>query len=311
MTQFGIGLPNLSHIDPKDTLFRLAELAEELAFDAIWVSDHVFIPYQLEPNYPYSSTGRLGLEPTDHLLDPLITLSVMAGVAPTPRLGISVLIIPYRNPIVTAKMLVTLDVLSGGRVILGAGVGWMPEEFDALGASHADRGQVTDEYLQIFQELCTAEKPTFNGQHYQISNMGFYPKPVQKPHPPIWVGGYSNAALRRAARLGDGWHPSNIDPATITQKLPLLRRLCEEAGRDPDQLTISTRVNNMAFGDSGDTVGRPAPLSGTPQQIIDNIRRYEDAGVRHIVMGIRARDPDAMLQTIRRFADEVRPKVST
>ena len=177
--QFGIGLPNLSHIDPKDTLFRLAELAEELAFDAIWVSDHVFIPYQLEPNYPYSSTGRLGLEPTDHLLDPLITLSVMAGVAPTPRLGISVLIIPYRNPIVTAKMLVTLDVLSGGRVILGAGVGWMPEEFDALGASHADRGQVTDEYLQIFQELCTAEKPTFRKCALIISRLSWPNRVIQ------------------------------------------------------------------------------------------------------------------------------------
>jgi probable F420-dependent oxidoreductase len=308
--QFGIGLPNLSHIDPKDTLFRLAELAEELAFDAIWVSDHVFIPFEVAPNYPYSSTGRIGLDPTDHLLDPLTTLSVMAGVAPTPRLGISVLIIPYRNPVLTAKMLVTLDVLSGGRVILGAGVGWMVEEFAALGASHADRGQVTDEYLQIFKELCTAERPIFEGRHYQISNLSFSPKPVQKPHPPIWIGGYSNAALRRAARLGDGWHPSNIAPDAITQKLPLLRRLCEEAGRDPDQLSITTRVNDVAFGESGDRVGRPAPLSGTPQQIIDNIRRYGDAGVSHIVMGIRGHDADAMIQTIRRFADEVRPKVS-
>lgn len=307
--QFGIGLPNLSYVDPTQTLFSLAQVAQELRFDSIWVSDHVFIPFELGPNYPYSATGQLGLSATDHILDPLTTLSFLAGRVEGPRLGISVLIIPYRNPIVTAKMLVTIDVLSGGRVILGAGTGWMPEEFAALQASYADRGRVTDEYLDIFKELCTAEKPTFDGQHYQISNLGFYPKPIQKPHPPIWVGGYSKAALRRAARVGDGWHPSNIDPATLADKVKVLHGLCAEAGRDPASLEISTRVNNVAFGDSGDTVGRPAPLSGTAQDIIDNIRRYEDAGVSHIVLGIRGREPEEMIRTIRRFVDEVRPKV--
>jgi probable F420-dependent oxidoreductase len=307
--QFGIGLPNLSYVDPTQTLFSLAQVAQELRFDSIWVSDHVFIPFELEPNYPYSATGQLGLSATDHILDPLTTLSFLAGRVDGPRLGISVLIIPYRNPIVTAKMLVTLDVLSGGRLILGAGTGWMPEEFAALQASYAERGRVTDEYLDIFKELCTAEKPTFDGQHYQISNLGFYPKPIQKPHPPIWVGGYSKAALRRAVRVGDGWHPSNIDPVTLADKVNVLHGLCAEAGRDPASLEISTRVNNVAFGDSGDTVGRPAPLSGTAQDIIDNIRRYEDAGVSHIVLGIRGREPAEMIQTIRQFVDEVRPKV--
>ena len=307
--QFGLGVPNLSPIDPQHTILCLAQEAQALAFDSLWVSDHVFIPYELAPNYPYSTTGQLGLNATDHILDPLTTLAFLAGSVQTPRLGISVLIMPYRNPIVTAKMLVTLDVFSGGRVILGAGVGWMPEEFAALQASYADRGRVTDEYIQVFRELCTAEKPRFEGQHYRLANIGFYPKPVQKPHPPIWVGGYSQAALRRAARLGDGWHPSNIDPATLAQKLAIVRRLCAEAGRDPERLTVSTRVNNVAFGDSGDTVGRPAPISGTPQQMIDTIRRYADAGVSHIVLGIRGRDPETMLQTVRRFADEVRPKV--
>ena len=147
--QFGIGLPNLSYVDPTETLMRLAHAAQELAFDAIWVSDHVFIPYEYEPNYPYSATGRLGLSATDYIFDPLTTLAFLAGQVPTPRLGISVLIMPYRNPIITAKMLVTLDVLSGGQVILGVGVGWMPEEFAALGASYEHRGGVTDEYHRV------------------------------------------------------------------------------------------------------------------------------------------------------------------
>ncbi len=307
--QFGLGLPNLSYVDPTETLLRLAQAAQDLAFDSIWVSDHVFIPFELEPNYPYSATGRLGLEATDHLFDPLTTLAFLAAKVDAPRLGISVLIIPYRNPIVTAKMLVTLDVLSGGRVILGAGVGWMPEEFAALGVSYENRGGVTEEYIQIFHELCTAEKPFFQGRHYQLSNIGFYPKPLQKPHPPVWVGGYSQAALRRAVRLGDGWHPSNLEPAALAEKMVTLRRFCDEAGRDPASLTISTRVNHVAFGDNGDTVGRPTPLSGTAQDMVDNIQRYEEAGVSHIVLGVRGRDPDAMIATAHRFADEVRVKI--
>lgn len=306
---FGIGLPNLSYIDPTETLMRLAQAAEELAFQSLWVSDHVFIPYEYAPNYPYSATGRVGIEATDHIFDALTTLSFLAGSVTTPRLGISVLIIPYRNPIVTTKMLVTLDVLSRGRVILGAGVGWMPEEFAALGASYEHRGRVTDEYLQIFRELCTADKPYFQGEHYQISNIGFYPKPIQKPTPPVWIGGYTQNALRRAVRLGDGWHPSNLPPDALAAKMVTLRRLCAEAGRDPASLTISTRVNNVAFGDSGDTTGRPTPLSGTTQNIIDNIKRYEDAGVQHIVLGIRGHDAATMITTARRFAEEVRPKV--
>jgi len=185
----------------------------------------------------------------------------------------------------------------------------MPEEFAALGASYEHRGGVTDEYIQIFRELCTADKPSFEGKHYQIANLGFYPKPIQKPHPPVWIGGYTPAALRRAVRLGDGWHPSNLPPAALAEKAVILRRLCAEAGRDPASLTISTRVNNVAFGDSGDTTGRPTPLSGTAQHIIDNIKRYEDAGVQHIVLGIRGRDSETMIATARRFVDEVRPKV--
>jgi probable F420-dependent oxidoreductase len=307
--QFGLGLPNLSYVDPTETLIRLAHTAEELAFDSLWVSDHIFIPYEYEPNYPYSTTGRIGIEATDQIFEPLTTLAFLAGQVATPRLGVSVLIVPYRNPIVTAKMLITLDVLSRGRVILGAGVGWMPEEFAALGASYEHRGQVTNEYIQIFQELCTADRPSFEGQHYRISNMGFYPKPIQKPHPPVWIGGYSTAALRRAVRLGDGWHPSNLPPEALVAKKAILERLCREAGRDPASLSISTRVNNVAFGDSGDTVGRPSPLSGTAQQIIDTIKRYADAGVSHIVLGIRGRDAEAMCDTARRFADEVRPHV--
>ena len=285
--KFGIGIPNQGPAAEREDMLRLARQAVELKFDSIWVGDHVFTPFRSEPLYPYNSTGRLSVEPTDNIFDPLITLAYIAGAVEAPVLGISVLVIPYRNPVVTAKMVATLDVLSGGRVVLGVGVGWQREEFELLGASYEDRGPVTDEYIQIFKELCTADEPFFEGKHYQISNIAFYPKPLQKPHPPVWVGGYSVAAIRRAVRLGDGWQPSNIDPPTLAKKMPTLRRLCQEMGRDPSSIDISTRVGGVRFGDAGPVdSGRPAPLSGTPQQILDGVRRYEELGVGHIVLGI-------------------------
>ena len=302
--QFGIGLPNLSYVDPTETLMRLAHAAQELAFDAIWVSDHVFIPYEYAPNYPYSATGRLGLSATDYIFDALTTLSFLAGQVSTPRLGISVLIMPYRNPIITAKMLVTLDVLSGGRVILGAGVGWMPEEFAALGASYEHRG-VTDEYIQIFRELCTADKPSFEGKHYQIANLGFYPKPMQKPHPPVWIGGYTPAALRRAVRLGDGWHPSNLPRGLAEKPAPCGSSVPRRAAIPPADYFDTGEQRRVWRQWRYHRASRP--ISGTAQQMIDTIKRYEDAGVQHIVLGIRGRDAETMLATARRFVDEVRP----
>ena len=305
--KFGIGIPNMGakaqHVD----MMRLARLAQELKFDSIWLGDHVFMPYHSEPLYPYHSSGRLGMQPTENIFEPLITLAFMGGAVDVPKLGISVLIIPYRNPVVTAKMVATLDVLSGGRVILGAGVGWMREEFEILGASYQDRGSVTDEYIQIYKELCTADEPYFQGKHYQVSNIGFFPKPLQKPYPPVWIGGYTRAALRRTALLGDGWQPSNIDPPTLADKLTVLRRLCDQMGRDFSTIELSTRVGNVGIGDVVRTDGgRIALLSGAPQQIIDGIRRYEEVGVSHMLLDIRGDTIDEMAPNLERFAEEVR-----
>jgi len=302
--RFGISLPNFNPADGGESIARIAQGAEKLGFDSVWVSDHVFIPYEYAPNYPYSSTGRIGLTATSEIFDPLITLEFVAGQVHRVSLGISVLIVPLRNPIITAKMLVTLDALSGGRVIFGAGTGWMPEQFDGLGASYDDRAKVTDEYIEIFRELCSAEKPVFEGEHYRIANVGFYPKPVQKPHPPVWVGGNSMTALRRAVRLGDGWHASNLAPEAVGEKAAALRRLCTEAGRDPATLTISGRVDTVTF--NADASG---PVSGTSQQMIDDLKRYEEAGLAHLVLGIHGLGADAVVATAQRFADEVRPHV--
>ena len=308
--RFGLTVHGHGPRADKENMLRLARLGEELKYDSIWLGDHVFFPYESESRYPYSNTGKFIVQPTENVFETFVTLAYLAALVQTPRIGIGVLIIPYRNPVVTAQMMASLDVLSGGRLILGAGVGWLKEEFDTLGASWEDRGSVTDEYLQVYKELWTKDKPNFQGKHYQVSNIGFYPKPLQQPHPPIWIGGYSVAAMRRTVNHGDGWHPSNIFPEMLAEKIPTLRRLSEEAGRDPDSIEITAKANVVEFGGPGRYVNnRPSPLSGSPQQMLDAIRQYEASGVTEVVVGVKEAPIDEMVRTAERFADAVIPKV--
>ena len=179
---FGCSMPSRGPMSSPDSLRSLAQRAEALAYDSIWVSDHIVLPRQVASFYPYAENGVATFTPDQPYYEPIATLNFLAGCTQRVRLGTHVLIIPYRNPVTTAKQLSTLDVLSGGRVILGAGVGWMEEEFQALGLdTYAQRGAVTDEYLQLYKELWTKEFPEFQGEHFQISGAGFEPKPVQKP----------------------------------------------------------------------------------------------------------------------------------
>ena len=224
------------------------------------------------------------------------------------------LILPYRNPVVTAKTLSTLDVLSGGRLILGAGVGWMEEEFQALGLdTYPQRGAVTDEYIQLYKELWTQDHPSFDGQYYQISGSGFSPKPAQKPHPPIWIGGHTGPAIRRAARHGDGWMPIGLRPPAILEPEELaaliarLRRLTLQAGRDQNavELTFSTdiRFDHNAGG------ARPW-MHGRPEQIAADLRQYIDLGVTNFIIGFPAADSVPSIQeNMEQFTREVTPLI--
>ena len=198
---FGCSLPSRGAMASPDNLRSLAQRAEDLSFDHVWVSDHIIIPHEVSSFYPYAADGVAPFQRDNTYFEPLAALNFLAGCTTRVKLGTHVLILPYRNPVLTAKILATLDVLSGGRLILGAGVGWMEEEFQAMGLdTYAQRGEVTDEYIQIFKELWTSDDPEFHGKHYDISGAGFLPKPVQKPHPPIWIGGHTNPAIRRRRR---------------------------------------------------------------------------------------------------------------
>ena len=310
---FGCSMPSRGPMSSPDSLRLLAQRAEALAYDSIWVSDHIVLPRQVASFYPYAENGVATFTPDQPYYEPIATLNFLAGCTQRVRLGTHVLIIPYRNPVTTAKQLSTLDVLSGGRVILGAGVGWMEEEFQALGLdTYAQRGAVTDEYLQLYKELWTKEFPEFQGEHFQISGAGFEPKPVQKPHIPIWIGGHTGPAIRRAAQLADGWMPIGLRPPAILEpeemaaKISRLRRLTARAGRPEDAVDV-TFSTNVAFDDSP-TLDRRM-MTGRPEQIASDLRQYQDLGVKNFIIGFAGDEAAVLQDNMEKFSRQVMPLI--
>lgn len=292
----------------------LAQTAEGLGFASAWVSDHVVIPERVESAYPYSPDGRFHLGPTGAYLEPLIALTYLAGVTERIRLGTHVLILPYRNPVVMAKEIATLDVLSRGRVDLGVGVGWMREEFEALGYDYFDRrGAVADEQIRLMRTLWTEDVAAFEGDFYRFARLGAHPHPTQRPHPPIWVGGHTRPAIRRAARLGDGWlpigarPPATLPPEEIARGRALLREEATRAGRDPAAIKIyfSTGITPRERADEGSR----RPFEGTPEQIAADVAAYRAVGVDGFLFGF-GREPAEVETRMRWFADRVRPALT-
>lgn len=273
--------------------YATAQQAEELGFDTLWTGDHLVPPKRLASKYPYSPTGAFGAA-AGVRLDALTSLAALASRTKRIKLCTGVLVLPLRHPVLTAKMLVTIDSFAGGnRLIVGVGAGWMREEFEALGSAPFEhRGSVSDEYIQIFRELWTKEAPEFHGKFYQFSNVHFEPKPLGVI--PIWVGGNSEPALRRAARLGNGWHALSLTAAQFTAAREQLCAYCREYHTDFDRLTLSlmlTLTVDPAAGVSGEaqTVGQGL-LRGSPQQLAAAIRIFEAAGVQHLQVNALAAD---------------------
>ncbi len=291
---FGVVLP---HIGPQarqqvvERLQAVAQEAEALGFHSLWVGDHVVFPAQLSSHYPYHPEGKFPLDLKDNFLEPLAVLSFAAACTRTIRLGTGVLIVPYRHPLLTAKMVATLDVLSRGRVILGVGVGWLAEEFALLGASYRERGAQTDEFLKAMKALWSEEEASFQGRHLHFSQVILRPQPVQKPHPPLWVGGHSQAAFRRTATLGDGWygHVFWRDPGRLPRDIETIRNLAEQAGRDPRSLTYAALAYEKTFED-----------------VLRSLPRYEKAGLDHVVLAFFSwtQGFEEMLGLMERFSQE-------
>ena len=306
--QCGLILPNLGALANPSTLTKLAVRAEELRFDGVFASDHLALPTTPGSRYPYRSDGTFPLRPDEDLLEPVTTLAYLAAITTRIKLGFSVLVLPYRHAVLNAKMLSTLDVYSGGRLIVGVGVGWMKEEFEVLDSDYDNRGQVTDEHIRLLQALWRRDEPEFAGTYYRFTGMTMYPKPFQKPHPPIWTGGISRRALRRAAQLSDGWHGVRMTPHEIEKVGTQLRELRSETGRDSLQFDVSLRTG-MDLTNSALPQNR-LPMRGSPEQVAEDVIHYREAGLTYLVLEPRARDESEFLEQMERFAEEVRPRLT-
>ena len=297
--KFGVTIPNNWGIEDPQQVLAFGPLAEELGYDSVWVMDHIF-------NNGYIRE-RLDGKP---YYNPLATLSYLAATTKNVLLGTSVLVLPYHNPIELAKYTATLDQISGGRVTLGVGVGAMTEEFNALGISMKRRGSLTNECIAIMKELWTNEDPSYHSRRWNFSNLKFSPKPLQKPHIPIWVGGASPGALQRAATMGDGWHPSGVAAEDYSISRRNIQELAVAAGRDPESLTWSARVEVEAHGaPSSDRAATRARISGSNvDQMIAGIAAYQTAGVEHVVLALNTGEVARITELMETIAQLVIPE---
>jgi len=307
---FGLDVGIYGRLATRDCIFELTELAETSGFESIWLADHVIFPTRFASKYPYSPTGAFPTDQTQEpLLEPMATMGVIVGATQRVKIGTAVLVMPYRNPVLLARMLVTLDVLSGGRTILGAGVGWLAEEFAALDARpFAARGRVTDECLDIVKHICQGGEVTFHGEHYRLDPVVSRPGSVQRPHPPILIGGTTNAALRRVAKWGDGWLSTALRPERIGERLDVLQKLCEAHGRHLDDLSLCHKLFINIGEARTDAHGNRDPGTGTPADIVDDLRRFADLGYDRFIVRYRGNDAEAQRQQLRIFISDIMSK---
>lgn len=315
--EIGVSIPNIGPLATREATFAIIDRTEELGLDALWAADHLAYPLTLRQPHPYS--GGRPHEPHTSILDPLAVMSAVAARTQRARIGVSVLILPYRHPLVTAKILASIDVLSGGRVILGAGIGWMSEEFDAVGMPFGQRGHITDEQIRYLREVWSNDSPHFEGKYYRFSDMTFLPKPALPI--PIWVGGNTKPAMRRAVRLGDGYQLVQLSMPKLEETIKAFHVICAEAGRPADQLPLSYRggfqvtVPPSRNGKGASGLG-PSPvaaaegeraLTGSLDQVVADLRRMAALGIKHVALSPgNAPDLPAYLAAIDLLAKDIR-----
>ena len=290
--KFGFIIPHNFGLDDPDDVLNIGKRAEELGFDSVWVNHHI-----LNVGYIFD---RLGSKP---YYDAMTVLTWVAAHTERVRLGTTVLVLPYLNPLVLAKTLATVDVMSKGRLNVGVGVGALKPESDALGSTFETRGRYADESIKIMRELWESEDPEFDGEFFSFSGVKFSPKPIQKPGPPILIGGASRAALRRVATLGDGWHPIRQSIADLKQNIATIHRLAEEAGRDPSEITVTVRTELDVLDSRSD--GTESSMIGTADHLRATIEQYEEIGVSELVLSVSTDDVERIQRTQDRFAAQV------
>src|SRR5206468_10902693 len=316
--QFGFNLPNTGALAAPDNVVRIAREGETLGYDYLTVTDHVVLPDMAEPGYPYSESGAFYSTDSAHRHEMLTLAAWLAAITERVRLVLAVLVVPHRPAVLAAKMLSTVDVLSGGRLTVGIGAGWLKAEFDAVVTTpFAERGAVTDEYVAAFKTLWTEKKPVIAGRYVRHDGLLLEPKPTQKPHPPIWVGGESGPSLRRAARFGDAWYPIGSSNAHLLDTLPRyqagvarLRQLTAAAGRDANAVALTYRVKR--YGDAVPATasdGNRRLFSGSDADLIADIRTLRDLGVTAIDFDFERPRADDVIAEMRSFRDHVLARV--
>jgi probable F420-dependent oxidoreductase len=315
---YGLHLGTRGAVAQADNIRAVAEHADRLGLTYLGFSDHVVIGRDIASRYPYSESGDWPGASSGFCLEQLVCLAYAAAVTQRIRLLTSVMVLPHRPAILTAKMLATADVLSKGRLTVGVGVGWMAEEMRALGSPpYGARGAASDEYIEAMRALWTQSTPEYQGEFVAVAGILFEPKPLQRPNPPIWVGGESAAARRRAGRLGDGWYPTIRNPRfpldspeAFASALGDVHRHAEAAGRDPSALDVALfapgcRLGTRQLGRDG----KRASFTGSAQEIAGDARAYKAKGVKHLVIGIEANALQEYLDRIEGFVCEVVPLV--
>jgi len=316
----GLTIPTRGPLATPDAIATLVRRAEELGFAHLAVSDHVVVPRTIGSRYPYSASGEWPGAASGACLEQFTLLAYLAALSTKMRLITAVAVVPYRGAVHTAKIATTIDVLSQGRMILGVGAGWLKEEFEALNTPpFEERGRVTDEYLQAYKILCTEDDPRFEGRHVQFADISFLPKPIQKPHPPIWVGGESPPALRRTVRYGDAWFPIGNNPRhpldtvkRFGEGVSRLHQRAEQNGRDPKSIGLGfysgwfDQNRRLELDD-----GERHILTGSPAEIAADIDGLAEHGVRNLVLNLQRDTLEQSLDAMQRFADEVRPLISS
>jgi probable F420-dependent oxidoreductase len=316
--QLGFNLPINGPTSAPRSFTRIALEGEALGYDYLTLTDHVVLPDMSVPGYPYSESGEFMSNAPTERHEQLTATAFIAAKTSRIRLVLAVMVVPHRPAVLAAKMLSTIDVLSEGRLVVGIGAGWLKAEFDAVVTTpFAERGAVTDEYLEAFRALWTQEHARFEGRYTRFADLIYQPRPVQLPHPPIWVGGESGPSLRRAARFGDAWYPIGSNNRHLLDTLPRLaagiarlRRLTAEAGRDPASVTVVYRVKR--YGDAVPPVasnGERRLFSGGVADIVTDLRGLRDLGVTAIDVEVEGHDADATIANMRSFKESIFARV--
>ena len=307
--RIGVTVPNVHEtLAERTTIEAVGRMADDLWLDSVWCNDHLAIPGArdgggAEPAY----AAAYGEQRGQQIYEPLIVLAYLAAVTRRVMLGTSVYLLALRNPLLAARQAVSLDRLSDGRLVLGVGVGWLESEFAALGVPYRERGSRTDEAIAVLKALCGPDSAEFHGRHHSFTSVEFLPKPVQLPHPPLWIGGRSDAAVRRAARAGDAWHPSHLTVGELGRRVPELHAECERAGRSADDVTVTTR-RKLVLAASPDAEADRV-LQGDPGAIAATVAELEQVGVAHLIVEIPGSSEGELLENLDWFGREVLPEI--